>query len=359
MRLCWIRTLSALCYHISSAPWTQCLQTLATTKVFITNGHSHVYRHNQVSIYLPCQITAIHWQIPQWVTHTEWLPGGMDLRLTTWGGCCNCPGALLDEEHPPLDQDPGDMNAYTLGRIGRHNIVIGCLPLGTIGESPATAVAKDMLRSFPNIKIGFMAGIGGGAPGPVSKNPEDDIRLGDIVVSKPGPGHGRSTPTQALRPDAKRCRWSYPVWLREDPLRRRVCGHWLFESPSQCSLDGTYKAYIAKWTRRLVATTAGSWHGKEIPKKMPGMEIPRSREWSTIRGKLSTSWHWSFLQGYPLCWIRRPSGLSQTQALHRPCGSLRANCFRESGHARCCDPWKASQEARCVMFRDGGRWIEQ
>lgn len=103
------------------------------------------------------------------------------------------------------------MNAYTLGRIGRHNIVIGCLPLGTIGESPATAVAKDMLRSFPNIKIGFMAGIGGGAPGPVSKNPEDDIRLGDIVVSKPGPGHGRSTPTQALRPDAKRCRWSYPV----------------------------------------------------------------------------------------------------------------------------------------------------
>ncbi|KAK6814755.1 hypothetical protein RU639_009765 [Aspergillus parasiticus] len=98
--------------------------------------------------------------------------------------------ALLDEEHPPLDQDPGDMNAYTLGRIGRHNIVIGCLPLGTIGESPATAVAKDMLRSFPNIKIGFMVGIGGGAPGPASEKPEDDIRLGDIVVSKPGPGHG-------------------------------------------------------------------------------------------------------------------------------------------------------------------------
>ncbi|KOC11667.1 hypothetical protein AFLA70_26g004691 [Aspergillus flavus AF70] len=97
--------------------------------------------------------------------------------------------ALLDEEHPPLDQDPGD-NAYTLGRIGRHNIVIGCLPLGTIGESPATAVAKDMLRSFPNIKIGFMVGIGGGAPGPASENPEDDIKLGDIVVSKPGPGHG-------------------------------------------------------------------------------------------------------------------------------------------------------------------------
>ncbi|GES58921.1 hypothetical protein ATEIFO6365_0003020400 [Aspergillus terreus] len=98
--------------------------------------------------------------------------------------------ALLDEEHPSLDQDPGDTNAYTLGRIGQHNVVIGCLPLGSMGESSATAVAKDMLRSFPNIKIGLMVGVGGGAPGPPSEKPEDDIRLGDIVVSKPGPGHG-------------------------------------------------------------------------------------------------------------------------------------------------------------------------
>lgn len=98
--------------------------------------------------------------------------------------------ALLDEEHPSLDQDPGDMNTYTLGRIGRHNVAIGCLPLGTMGVSPATAVAKDMLRSLPNIKIGFMVGVGGGAPGPPSENPENDIRLGDIVVSKPGPCHG-------------------------------------------------------------------------------------------------------------------------------------------------------------------------
>ncbi|KAG2415546.1 hypothetical protein HFD88_006737 [Aspergillus terreus] len=59
-----------------------------------------------------------------------------------------------------------------------------------MGESSATAVAKDMLRSFPNIKIGLMVGVGGGAPGPPSEKAEDDIRLGDIIVSKPGPGHG-------------------------------------------------------------------------------------------------------------------------------------------------------------------------
>lgn len=79
--------------------------------------------------------------------------------------------ALLDEEHPPLNQDPRDTNAYTLGRIGRHNVVIGCLPLGTVGESPATAVAKDMLRSFPNMKTGLMVGIGGGRTGPTKRRP--------------------------------------------------------------------------------------------------------------------------------------------------------------------------------------------
>lgn len=39
-------------------------------------------------------------------------------------------------------------------------------------------VARDMLRSFPNVRIGLMVGIGGGAP-----SPRHDIRLGDVVVS--------------------------------------------------------------------------------------------------------------------------------------------------------------------------------
>ncbi|KAL6690378.1 putative wd40 protein [Trichoderma pleuroticola] len=42
-----------------------------------------------------------------------------------------------------------------------------------------------MVRSFPNIRIGMMVGIGGGAP-----SKRYDIRLGDIVVSTPGNGHG-------------------------------------------------------------------------------------------------------------------------------------------------------------------------
>ncbi|KAL5083750.1 hypothetical protein Trisim1_000954 [Trichoderma cf. simile WF8] len=42
-----------------------------------------------------------------------------------------------------------------------------------------------MLHSFPNIRIGLMVGIGGGAP-----SSKHDIRLGDVVVSAPRGGNG-------------------------------------------------------------------------------------------------------------------------------------------------------------------------
>lgn len=86
---------------------------------------------------------------------------------------------FLDEEHEgPESVSANDSNNYTLGKIGKHNIVIAVLPHGEYGISSAAGVAKDMLHSFPNIKIGLMVGIGGGAP--TSKH---DIRLGDVVVS--------------------------------------------------------------------------------------------------------------------------------------------------------------------------------
>ncbi|KAM0805645.1 nucleoside phosphorylase domain-containing protein [Usnea florida] len=88
---------------------------------------------------------------------------------------------LLDDEHPPLPAGSShDGNAYTLGRIGDHYIVIACLPKGRYGIASAASVAKDMLRSFESIRIGLMVGIGGGAP-----SGKHDIRLGDIVVGCP------------------------------------------------------------------------------------------------------------------------------------------------------------------------------
>lgn len=94
--------------------------------------------------------------------------------------------AFLDEEHKgPGAVSPNDNNAYTLGRIGEHNVVIAVLPDGQYGVSSAACVARDMLHSFPNIRVGLMVGIGGGAP---SKS--HDIRLGDVVVSAPREGKG-------------------------------------------------------------------------------------------------------------------------------------------------------------------------
>lgn len=88
---------------------------------------------------------------------------------------------FLDEQHEgPEYLSPSNKNDYTLGRIGRHNVVICVLPLGSYGTSSATRVAEDMLHSFPNVRIGLLIGIGGGAP-----SPKNDIRLGDIVVRIP------------------------------------------------------------------------------------------------------------------------------------------------------------------------------
>jgi nucleoside phosphorylase len=89
--------------------------------------------------------------------------------------------AFLDVNHRPPDSIPqNDNNNYTLGEVGKHNVVIAALPKGRYGITSAAGVARDMLRTFPNIRIGLMVGIGGGAP-----SSKHDIRLGDIVVSIP------------------------------------------------------------------------------------------------------------------------------------------------------------------------------
>ncbi|KAL2828076.1 hypothetical protein BJY01DRAFT_241007 [Aspergillus pseudoustus] len=93
--------------------------------------------------------------------------------------------ALLDEVHPSLPVPRHDHNAYTLGRIGEHNVIIACLPSGIYGSTSATAVATRLRSSFPSIRFGLMVGIGGGVP-----NSDADIRLGDVVVSKPTDTHG-------------------------------------------------------------------------------------------------------------------------------------------------------------------------
>jgi hypothetical protein len=94
--------------------------------------------------------------------------------------------SFLDEKHErPESVSPNDNNDYALGKVGEHNVVIAVLPDGEYGISSAATVARDMLHSFSNVRIGLMVGIGGGAP-----SQKHDIRLGDIVVSAPRDGKG-------------------------------------------------------------------------------------------------------------------------------------------------------------------------
>lgn len=94
---------------------------------------------------------------------------------------------MLDEEHITPQYDAHDTNLYTCGRIGEHNVVIACLPEGQTGTTSAATVATQMKTTFSATRFGLMVGIGGGVP---SEDGVSDVRLGDVVVSKPYTTHG-------------------------------------------------------------------------------------------------------------------------------------------------------------------------
>ncbi|KAJ5719270.1 hypothetical protein N7493_007725 [Penicillium malachiteum] len=92
---------------------------------------------------------------------------------------------MLDEVHEDCIAEPETDSTYQLGRIGEHNIVIACLPESQIGTSSAAAVANWMKLTFTSIRVRLMVGIGGGVPSTAA-----DIRLGDVVISRPENSYG-------------------------------------------------------------------------------------------------------------------------------------------------------------------------
>ncbi|KAL3446031.1 nucleoside phosphorylase domain-containing protein [Aspergillus insuetus] len=88
---------------------------------------------------------------------------------------------MLEEEHHDLPAEASDCNAYVLGRIGSHNVVLACLPVGETGAVPSAMTVMRMKSTFRCLEIGLLVGVGGGAP---SEN--HDIRLGDVVVGDSG-----------------------------------------------------------------------------------------------------------------------------------------------------------------------------
>ena len=87
--------------------------------------------------------------------------------------------AMLDTIHDDLPTQR-DHNAYVLGELGKHNVVIAVLPC--IGNNDSGIAATQILSDFPSIRFVLLVGIGGGVPGHQKK---EDVRLGDVVVSQP------------------------------------------------------------------------------------------------------------------------------------------------------------------------------
>lgn len=92
---------------------------------------------------------------------------------------------MLDKIHPSVCPPPSDPNAYVLGELNGHFIVIACLPTGIYGTISAATVLAHIRSTFARIQFALMVGIGGGVP-----SAHNDIRLGDVVVSRPGGRHG-------------------------------------------------------------------------------------------------------------------------------------------------------------------------
>ncbi|KAL4911940.1 nucleoside phosphorylase domain-containing protein [Aspergillus aurantiobrunneus] len=77
---------------------------------------------------------------------------------------------MLDEEYEYHDD-----STYTLGRIGEHSVVVACFPSRQLGHRK---------RGY-SLEFCLMVGIGGRVP-----SPENDVRLGDVVVSQPQGTYG-------------------------------------------------------------------------------------------------------------------------------------------------------------------------
>ncbi|PYH64294.1 purine and uridine phosphorylase [Aspergillus vadensis CBS 113365] len=86
---------------------------------------------------------------------------------------------MMDEIHPAL-LSTIDKNSYTYGRIGAHNIVVAVLPERR--NNQGASVATQLNNDFRSLRFSLLTETGGGIPDHAN---DRDIRLGDVVVSKP------------------------------------------------------------------------------------------------------------------------------------------------------------------------------
>ena len=84
------------------------------------------------------------------------------------------------DEHENVPLGSSTHFQYAFGTMNGHNIVMGCLPDTQMGYASAAAVASEMRATFHSLRFAVLVGVGGGVP-----SEAHDIRLGDVVVSRP------------------------------------------------------------------------------------------------------------------------------------------------------------------------------
>jgi hypothetical protein len=88
---------------------------------------------------------------------------------------------FLDEKHErPEYISTNNNNNYIFSEINKYNIVITVFPDKEYGIFSAVIVVRNILYSFPNIRIGLIVSISGGA-----LSQKYNICLGDIVINAP------------------------------------------------------------------------------------------------------------------------------------------------------------------------------
>ncbi|KAJ5093646.1 hypothetical protein N7456_009507 [Penicillium angulare] len=80
-----------------------------------------------------------------------------------------------DEGGKQYGRTSGDSNTYRNGRIGMHNVVLMLLP--GMGKVAIAVSAASLRTSYSGLRLAFLVGVCGGAPG------IHEILLGDVVVS--------------------------------------------------------------------------------------------------------------------------------------------------------------------------------
>jgi nucleoside phosphorylase len=155
--------------------------------------------------------------------------------------------ALLDENYEAdgfsYGKAPGDHNAYTLGRIGNHYVVLAQMP--GMGKANAAGTASSLRTSFNGIKLGILVGICGGVP----KTAEGaEILLGDVVISTTviQIDLGRQYPHKFVRKDTLeenlgRPNWEIRAFLERtsgQPSRQRVKDRTAYYSEELCKEKG-------------------------------------------------------------------------------------------------------------------------